>query len=71
MSTSQAIKFPHVHVRLSGQDGNVFFIIGRVIQALRRAGCAESEIDAFWNEVSSSGSYDAALAVVMRWVSVS
>ena len=71
MSTSQPVKFPEVHVQLSGEDGNVFSIIGRVIQALRRAGCSPSEIDAFWKEVQSSQSYDEALRVVMQWVSVS
>jgi len=71
MSTSQPVKFPHVHVQLSGEDGNVFSIIGRVSQALRRAGCAPSEIKEFQNEVRSSQSYNGALCVVMQWVSVS
>ena len=71
MSTSQSVKFPDVHVQLSGEDGNVFSIIGRVSQALRRAGCAPSEINAFQTQVQSSQSYDEALSVVMQWVSVS
>lgn len=71
MSTSQPVKFPDVHVQLSGEDGNVFSIIGRVSQALRRAGCAPSEIETFQKQVQSSQSYDEALWVVMQWVSVS
>jgi hypothetical protein len=71
MSTSQPVKFSEVHVQLSGADGNVFSIIGRVSQALRRAGCAPSEIDEFQKQVQSSKSYDDALWVVMQWVSVS
>ncbi|MDY6948937.1 MAG: hypothetical protein SXG53_24855 [Pseudomonadota bacterium] len=71
MSASQAVKFPDVHVQLSGEDGNVFSIIGRVTQALRRAGCAPSEIVEFQKQVQSSQSYDDALDVVMQWVNVS
>jgi hypothetical protein len=71
MSTSQVIKFPHVHVQLSGEDGNVFSIIGQVTQALRKAGCAPSDIDEFLKQVQSSESYDDALLAVMQWVNVS
>ncbi len=71
MSTSQPVKFPEVHVQLSGEDGNVFSIIGRVSQALRRAGCTPSEIETFQNQVRSSQSYNEALSVVMQWVNVS
>lgn len=71
MSSSQSIKFPHVQVQLSGKDGNVFSIIGRVTQALRRAGCAPSDIDEFHKQVQSSQSYNDALLVVMQWVNVS
>lgn len=71
MSTSQPVRFPEVHVLLTGEDGNVFAIIGRVSQALRRAGCAPSEIETFQKQIQSSQSYDEALRVVMHWVSVS
>lgn len=71
MSTSQPVKFPQVHVQLSGEDGNVFSIIGRVSRELRRAGCAPSEIEAFQNQARSSRSYDEALCVVMQCVNVS
>jgi hypothetical protein len=63
-------RHPEVCVPLVGQDGNIFSIIGRVIQALKRAGVEQAERDKFWREVSASKSYDAALAVVMRWVEV-
>ena len=31
-------KFPDVHAQLTGEDGNAFFIIGRVSRALKLAG---------------------------------
>ncbi|QQV92982.1 hypothetical protein SEA_HYDRO_89 [Mycobacterium phage Hydro] len=65
-----APKHPDVHVQLTGQDGNVFFIIGKVSKALREAGHA-NEVTAFVDEVTNADSYDAALAVVMQWVEVS
>ena len=71
MTTSTTPQFPDVHVQLSGQDGNVFAIIGRVRRALMQAGATQEQLDRFWEEVSSAGSYDQALIVVMRWVDVS
>jgi hypothetical protein len=63
-----APRFPHVHVQLSGEDGNAFFIIGRVGRALREAGVSNEDRDAFANE-AMSGNYDNVLQTVMRWVS--
>ena len=62
-----AIKYPHVKVNLSGEDGNAFFIIGRVRKALRRAGVSDEEIELFTEEVRS-GDYDHLLQTVMRTV---
>ncbi|MFL6605757.1 MAG: hypothetical protein ACJ8R9_31150 [Steroidobacteraceae bacterium] len=64
-------KFPHVRVQLSGEDGNVFSIIGRVQRALREGGASDRDIDAFWEQVSNAGSYDEALVTIRRWVDVS
>ena len=41
------IKYPNVTVQLTGHDGNAFFVIGRVRQALREAGVSEEEISEF------------------------
>ena len=75
-----APKFPDVHVQITGQDGNVFFItgqdgnvffiIGKVSKALREAGHV-AEVTQFVNEVTDADNYDAALQVVMQWVEVS
>lgn len=61
------VKFPDITVKLSGQDGNAFMIIGRVTKALRRGGASQAEIDAFTDE-AMSGDYDNVLQTVMRWV---
>lgn len=69
--TSFTPKFPDVHVRLSGHDGNVFLIIGRVRKALEQGGVSREQVDEFTQEVTSADSYGGALATVMRWVNVS
>lgn len=64
-------KYPDVHVQLTGQDRNVFFIIWKVSKALREAGHV-AQVTEFVNEVTDAdSSYEAALAVVMQWVEVS
>lgn len=63
-------KYPDVHVQLTGEDGNAFFIIGRTTGALREAGCDQEEINQFITE-AESGDYDNVLQTVMRWVDVS
>ncbi len=70
MTTSTAPKFPDVHVQLTGTDGNVFAIMGRVEDALRKAGATHDQICAFCREMEA-GDYDDALRTVMRWVRVS
>lgn len=71
MSTSRTEpRYPDVTVPLSGQDGNIFFIMGRVRGALRKAGVSDADQAAFPDEVMNAGSYEEALRVVMRWVHV-
>lgn len=62
-------KYPHIEVELSGQDGNAFFIIGRVVSALRRAGVPADEVQSFQIE-AMSGDYDNVLRTVMATVEV-
>lgn len=64
------VKHPEVEVQLTGEDGNAFFIIGRVAQALKRARVPASEVSEFQAE-AMSGDYDNALQTCMRWVTVS
>lgn len=62
---------PDVTVHLStGQDGNIFMIIGAVRTAMRRANLLSTEMDAFSEAVMDTASYDEALQTVMKWVHV-
>ena len=58
-----------VNVRLIGEDGNAFAILGRCRAAMRKAGYPQAFIDAFVNE-ATEGNYDDLLATVMRYVVV-
>jgi len=61
-------KYPQVKVELTGQDGNAFFILGRVQGAAKRAKprVPREEIDAFQKE-ATSGDYNHLLATCMKW----
>ena len=61
--------YPHIHVQLTGVDGNVFTIIGRVADAVRRAAGREAA-DAFTHAAFAAGSYDEVLRLVMCTVDV-
>lgn len=67
MKTS--VKYPQVKVRLSGEDGNAFAILGRVRNAMHRAGVEDNEINAFFEE-ATSGDYDHLLQTCMKYVDV-
>ena len=67
---STEIRHPEISVQLTGQDGNAIFILGKVQQAMRRAGVPADEIRQFMDE-ATSGDYDHLLGTVMRWVDVS
>lgn len=62
-------KYPDVGVQLSGQDGNAFFIIGRVRGALKDHGVSQEELTEF-QEDAMSGDYDHVLQTCMKWVAV-
>lgn len=59
-------RYPDITIPLTGEDGNVFFIMGRCTKALRRAGAEKSEIKEFTNQMTA-GDYDHALQTVMKW----
>ena len=62
-------RYPDVTVRLVGEDGNAFSIMGRVRGALRRADVPQDEIERFTAE-AMAGDYDDLLRTVMAWVDV-
>lgn len=63
------IKHPEVTVRLTGTDGNVFSIIGRVAKAIQRA-VGREEADQFRSAALECESYDAVLVLCMQTVNV-
>ena len=63
------VKHPEVKVKLVGEDGNAFAIIGRIRQALRRAKVSHEEIEEFTQE-ATNGDYDHVLQTAMKWVDV-
>ena len=58
-----------VVVKLIGEDGNVFNVIGRTQKALRRAGL-EDEAKEFVDRAFKAGSYDKVLRLVMEYCEV-
>ena len=56
-------------VKLIGQDGNAFAIMGSIKQALKSAGADKEYIDKYLSE-ATSGDYDHLLAVSMEYVNV-
>lgn len=60
-------KFPHVSVRLIGEDGNAFAIIARVQKALRRAGEHNGAME-FAKLAMEQKSYNALLRLVVATV---
>jgi len=62
------VKYPDVSVRLVGEDGNAFALLGRVSKALKRGGHGDV-VDEFMDE-ATAGDYNDLLNTVMRWVDV-
>jgi hypothetical protein len=62
-------KFPNVTVRLVGENGNAFAILGRVMGAMKAAGVSDEDRQAFEAEATAED-YDQLLRVVMEWVDV-
>ncbi len=58
-----------IKVKLIGEDGNAFYILGKVCSALRRGGKGKEFIDTFMKE-ATSGDYTHLLATVMEVVEV-
>lgn len=63
-------KFPEIHVKLTGEDGNAFRIMGRVQRALTQGGATPRDV-ADYVTAAMSGDYDNLLQVTMGTVSTS
>lgn len=62
-------KYPNIRVKLVGEDGNAFAILGRVKRALERGGVPQAEINQYFEE-ATSGDYNHLLATTMEWCEV-
>lgn len=60
------VKHPEVKVKLVGEDGNAFFIMGRAARAARKAGLSQEQIKEYQAE-AMSGDYDHLLTTTMEW----
>ncbi len=54
-------------MNLIGEDGNIFFILGRAGQALRQAGL-EHQVSEMHERVKASGDYYKALGIISEYV---
>ena len=59
----------NVHVKLVGEDGNAFAIIGRCMSAARKAGLSRDEVEAFRME-AMEGDYDHLLQTCIKYFDV-
>jgi len=58
-----------IKVKLIGTDGNAFSLIGKVGNALKKAGVPSEEVSKFTKE-AMEGDYNHLLRVAMEWVHV-
>lgn len=56
-------------VVLQGSDGNAFYLIGKCVKALKRAGYSKEEVAKFTEE-AKSGDYDNVIQTAMKWCEV-
>ena len=64
------VKYPHVKVKLVGQDGNAFMVLGLCQNAARKAGLTSEQI-AEWRGEAVIGDYDNLLLTCMKYFVVS
>jgi hypothetical protein len=61
-----SIRYPDIKVKLIGEDGNAFAIMGAVSKALRKAGVDPKS----YTDEATSGDYANLLRVTQEWVAV-
>lgn len=63
------VKYPNITVKLVGEDGNAFFILGKCQRAMKEAKTPQEEIDNFIKE-ATSGNYDNLLFTCTKWFNI-
>ena len=66
--TCKVVKQTGIQVQLLGEDGNAFYIMGKVAQALRKAGYCELANE--YLAEARKGNYDQLLQTTMNYVEV-
>ena len=61
------VRYPEIKVKMVGEDGNAFAILGRVTKALRNARVPLEERKKFQAEATKTD-YNNVLQTVMKWV---
>lgn len=62
-------KYPNIKVKLIGENGNAFVVLGKTTQEMRRHKVPKEEIDAYMKE-ATSGDYDNLIQVTGKWVNI-
>lgn len=63
------VKYPEIHVKLTGNDGNAFNLLGIMQKAFKKHKIPAEEISKFMNE-AMSGDYNHLLKTCMEWADV-
>ena len=63
------MKYPHIHVKLTGTDGNAYALIGKVASAIRSVEGAAAAKE-FTKEAMESPSYEKLLVFLQATVDV-
>lgn len=58
-----------LHFESCGESGNIFFVLGRVREIMRKQRRI-IEYNNMWEEVQNSGSYESALAIIGHHVKI-
>jgi len=59
-----------MEVKLVGEDGNIFNLMGIVSRQMKKHGHEDHRVEEFINDVTSSQSYDEALQKIAHWVKI-
>ncbi len=59
-----------IKVKLVGEDGNAFNVLGKTIKALKKAGYEDLALARQYEQEATAGDYDNLLRVTMEYVDV-
>ena len=62
-------KYPEITVRLVGENGNAFYILGKCLSAMSLANIPKEEQDEFYHQATASD-YNHLLITCMEWFNV-